>query len=90
MFYSDTWVYTVIIHIREDSANDREMNLTVTGEKQIGTATPEIERCGTHMLRPLSSSGLSMADDDDCMFPLLFLSTSTSYLDVIPMWYLLT
>ena len=42
-----------------------EMNLTATGEQQIGIAKPEIERCGTHMLRPSSSSGLSMADDDD-------------------------
>ncbi len=51
--------------IGENSAKDGEMNLTVTGEQQIGIAKPEIERCGTHMLRPLSSSELSMADDDD-------------------------
>ena len=53
------------VEVLEDSAKDGEMNLTVTGEQQIGIAKPEIERCGTHMQRTSSSSGLSMADDDD-------------------------
>ncbi len=42
-----------------------EINLTATWEQQIGIAKPEIERCGTHMLKPSSSSEQSMADDDD-------------------------